>query len=736
MKQAHTGMHDALAPLFQPKNVAVIGASRTQGKQGNSAFRHLVNGGFPGGIFAVNPAGEGGDIEGYHCYASIGDVPQRIDCALMVIPAAAVVANVRRCGELGVRSLIVASTGFAELGTDEGRERQQELLRVAREGGIRIVGPNTNGLYNATDRLCLGYNTSFGDPLDPGPVSIAAHSGALFNSIAPRLRQYGAGLGKFVPVGNEADLNMLDFIEYFIEDDATGVIGLIVEGLSDGARFRQLAERSRAAGKPIVALKLGRSSAGAGAAMAHSSRLAGSARAYDALFRECGVATVPTVEALAGGCAVLGGERMVSMPNDRSRALVCVSTSGGGSSLLADFAHEKGLPLAGGASGEWEGRVAQTIADLPGAGPIRNPTDIGSLGKQEQLADLFAAQEADGYTGPAVLFTHLLPNTKRSELLASQLIERKNRTPAPVVVVSPGGLTDALLVRYKSNGIPVFSDIATCFDSLRCYDAAFSGAAPSAPDEAQCHGSANRTARLRQVGAILERAAAGRKAFLSETESAEILRCAGVPVVESREVKTLAEAQAAALDAGYPVVLKALAPDEAHKSRIGFVFASVGDPGTLEQVYAEIERRIAARGYARSEVPVVLQPRLASKAELIVGVSHERPLGHFLVAGLGGIYTEILDEVMLLPVPIARARIRARLAETRLGRLLAVMSGNPENSGGERDLREALVDVLDGLQALVLRHGGLIESIDVNPLLAGEQGCIAVDALVVPRVED
>jgi len=278
-------LHEALQPLFQPAHVAVIGASSTPDKHGNIAIRYLVRAGYGGRISPVNP--NGGEVEGLACHRSIKDVPGPVDCALLVVPAGAVLNAIRDCAEAGVRSAIIGANGFAELGTEEGRARQAELTSIARASGMRIVGPNTNGILNATDRLSLGYNTSHGDPLHPGPVSIAAHSGALFNSIAPRLRQFGVGLSKFVPVGNEADLDMLDFLEFFIADDATDVIGLIIEGLSDGERLRALAADARAAGKPIVALKLGRSAAGAGATVAHSSRLAGSARAYAALLREC-----------------------------------------------------------------------------------------------------------------------------------------------------------------------------------------------------------------------------------------------------------------------------------------------------------------------------------------------------------------------------------------------------------------------------------------------------------------
>ena len=217
MDSKAAGLREALQPLFGPEHVAVIGASSTPGKQGNTAIRYLKRCGFPGRISPVNPAG--GEIEGLTCYRSIKEVPGQVDCVLLVIPAAAVVSAIRECAEVGVRVAIVGANGFAELGTEQGRARQAELTAIARASGTRIVGPNTNGILNASHPLSLGYNTSHGDPIFAGPVSIAAHSGALFNSVAPRLRQLGVGLSKFVPVGNEADIYMLDFLELFIADE-------------------------------------------------------------------------------------------------------------------------------------------------------------------------------------------------------------------------------------------------------------------------------------------------------------------------------------------------------------------------------------------------------------------------------------------------------------------------------------------------------------------------------------
>ena len=709
IKNNPSGMLAALAPLFKPQTVAVIGASKTPGKQGHTAIKYLQRAGFPGRIFPINPAG--GEIEGIPCYASIADVPERIDNALMVIPAAASVDAVRDAAKHGVRSLIIGSTGFAELGTDQGRARQDEIVRIARASGMRVVGPNTNGIFNASDRLSLGYNTSHGEALMPGPVSIAAHSGALFNSIAPRLRELGAGLSKFVPVGNEADLSMLDFIEYFIEDEDTGVIGLIIEGISDGARFRELAMRAKAAGKPIVALKLGRSKAGAGATEAHSSRLAGSARAFDAVFEEYGIASVPTVEAMAGACAVL----LATKPGARSAdsSLVCVTSTGGGSSMVADFAAARGLKLAGNPDGTWGGKVGALIATYKDVGMLRNPTDTGSLGgQQELLSDIFKAQEADGYSGPVMVFTHNLPQISGSQIIADMLVARKERTGSPVVVVAPGGLDETIVAKYVKSGVPFFRDVATAFDSLQAYyDTLRSDMPPNI----------SKDPALEALGAQLRSGGT----FLSETESADVLRLAGVPVVKSYRVADQDDGVAVANATGYPIVLKALAPGVAHKNQMGFVIAGIRDETSLRESFALLERRVASNAIDRDKVSIVLQPMLAAKAELIAGVSWEDSLGHFLLIGLGGIYTEILDEVMLLPVPILPERIRSRLAGSKIGHLVQLI-------GGEQALTE-VVQSLDALQRLVMTHADKIHSIDVNPLLLSERGCIAVDALIVPK---
>lgn len=720
-RRAQAGVEGSLTlkALFEPEHVAVIGASRTPTKHSHRVVTGLLSHGFPGRISLINPSG--GDIAGLPCVDSIGDVAGHVDCAMLAIPAERIVEAVRDCAAAGVSTVIVAAVGFAEMGTDEGRRRQDEILSIARMHNLRLFGPNTNGIFNASHHFSFGSNTSHGEPMEPGVISVVSHSGALFNHFARRLRQLGTGLSKFAPVGNEVDITMLDVLEYYIDDPFTRVIGMIVEGIADGPRFRSLVERAAEASKPIVAFKLGRSASGAKSSLAHSSRLAGDARAYDALFARYRIASVPTVEALAGACSVLAGRTPQTVLGDQR--LVCIANSGAASAMLADLAETYGIPLAADENREWPEPVLRALASMPALTPIRNPIDTGNFGGKRLLDHALGAIADGGLTGPTLAFLHtvLLPN--KVEYEARAIIKRRDRTGSPAIVVTPGGLEDVFMELYAANGIPVFRDTLTAFESLRAHYSTLPGPAPRATPQ-----SGRASDGIGQAGAKLRLAAANRREdFLPELESSEILRDIGVSVVQSRTVTTGAEARDAAAACGYPVVIKALAAGVAHKDDLGFVVTSIADASSLQHAYENLEGRVLAAGYRREDVTFILQPMLASKAEFLAGVSRQDGLGHFLVAGLGGVYAEALDVVTLIPIPADAATIRSTLQATRLGTLISKIGGSAET------LWDSITGVLHALSLLIEEHGDVIESIDINPLLITGKGCVAVDALVVLR---
>jgi acyl-CoA synthetase (NDP forming) len=699
--------------LFRPRSVAVFG-SASAGKLGHTVVRNLRAWGFDGAIYPINR--EGAAIDGFPGYASLDALPEPPECAMLVVPAAHCLEIVEQCAAAGVRFAVIGASGFGELATAGGVERQHAIAAVARASGMRLVGPNTNGIFNATDGFSLGYNAAHGERMTPGSVSIVSHSGALFDGIADRLQRAGNGLSKFVPAGNEADLTMLDFLEYLIDDAVTRVIGLVIEGLDDGARFRELAFRARRAGKPIVALKIGRSDAGAGAALAHSSRLAGATRAYDALLRESGVASVTTVEALASGCALLA-----NYPVRRDRFepnIVVVTSSGAGGALVADVANDRGLELAA-TGGEWDEPLATGLASLGTAARIRNPIDLGTLGNWQLLSNVFGLLRGHA-DGPVVVYAHNAPRAVMGEELADALIERVDLSPAPVLVLSPGGLRHGVEDRLVAHRIPVFHDTATCFDALMCYY-------QSAEQPSMLDVPAPAIPVCVPAGVELVRARLATGAMLSETESADILRSYGAPIVESVEVAGEDDALRAAARIGFPLVLKALPPGVAHKFAGGYVRVGIASEGELRAEYASMEQRIEAAGFVRSAVPLVLQPMLAGDLELIAGVSYEAGLGHFLVFGTGGVHAELFDDVTLLPLPLDARRIVERVRSARVGRLLERMQRPGD------DLGARFAGVLDALQNFTADHGECIASVDLNPLLVTAAGLVAVDALVVPR---
>jgi acyl-CoA synthetase (NDP forming) len=574
---------------------------------------------------------------------------------------------------------------------------------------MRLLGPNTNGIYNAAARLSLGYNAAHGYAIPTGPVSIVSHSGALFGGFVRTLQSFGVGLAKFIPVGNEADLDMLDILAYCIEDRDTNVIGLAIEALTDGARFRALAEQAAARGKPIVALKVGRSPVGVGAALAHSSRLAGGARAYDALFAACGVAGVRSVEGLAATCALLAQQPQRS---DDPR-LIGVTTSGAGGAIMADHATERGFALAGGSTGEWEGAAGAAIAVMNARGHLRNPIDLGSLADWAELDRIYQLLEADGLVGPSVVYAHTAPSPDMDETLLAVLRRRKARTGATIVVVAPGGLEPDLERQYRDAGIALFHETALAFDALAAHRAA-GVAARFTDEEAPSHAARAVAARLAATPADV----------LTEAESAEILRAAGVPMVEAHDATSLTQARAAADALGYPVVLKAMVPGIAHKNAAGLVITSIGNPTELEGAHATLTAR--ARG--NTGVTMLLQPMVPAQCELIVGVTREGGLGHFLVFGLGGLNAELLDQVLLLPIALETSAMRERIAASRPGALLRGRNGT------DRPALDQLSAIFTALQQLVGTAGAEIESIDLNPIIVTKSNeLIAVDALIVRR---
>jgi len=670
-----------LHALFHPRAVAVIGASDDTTKHGYIVLNNVRDTGFRGGIYGINRRLT--QVNGIPCFPYLASVPGHVDVAFLAIPAEATLQAVRDCAAAGVKAVIVGSAGYAESLDAAGTERQQELARIAKEAGIRIVGPNCNGVYNAHHPVSVGFNTSHAKRQPSGGISIFSHSGALFEAMTGRLAMLGAGLSLFASTGNEADLSVLDYMEYAIAHEATRVIALLIDSLNDGQRFRQLAMAAADSGKHVVVLKIGGSEAGAQAAVAHSSRLAGGSAAYNALFEASGVAVASTLEGFMTASAVL------NKYGRRRGRLGAMSTSGAGASLIADRCAALHVPLAAFATDTY-----RRIDEQRRFSRIGNPLDLGIFGGMRRAALVPALLAYDADVGATLALVHSM-NPWQGDPIRAALARARDTSGKPLLIVAPGGMPAAERAWYESRGMDVFSETDIVLESLR----AMLTPPPAPPPALDTSSAPDLPHRV-----------------LTEPESLALLHTFHVPVVATVECATLEEAELAAAQLGWPVVLKGVVDGIAHKSDLGLVRTNLYDRVALRSAFSAI-------GAARC----VVQPMVPAAFEAIAGVTRSPGVGLVLLAGLGGIYAEALRQSCVWPIPIGREAIEQGVEKSGLGSVLCSVRWQYPGTMG------AFVDLLCAMQRAAIALGDRLEAIDINPVILGEQGAIAVDALVVPR---
>lgn len=683
-----TALGDALSALLDPRAVAVLGVSEDPKKLSRITLRNLVQGGYAGRIYSTHPRLT--EVEGHHCYPDMASLPEAVDVAFLAVPASATIAAVRECAAAGAKVAIIGSAGFAESG-DAGAALQAELAEVAAQCGIRIVGPNCNGVYSATHKLALGFNTGHSKRFAAGDVALLSHSGALFDTMAAMLTRLGAGLSFFVSAGNEADLDILDYLEYALRDAATRVIVLLLDSLGDGRRFRSLAAHANALGKHIVVFKIGVSEEGAAAAEAHCSRLASPAAEYRALFAASGVAVAHSLEGMMT-CAAL-----LSLFGRRSGALGALTVSGAGAAILVDAADKYRVPLT-----RYAAATQAALDERKMFSRVGNPTDYGIFGAMRaafgQVPTLIAEDP-----GVAVLLTlvHSMNDYQRTPYI--EALVAAQGAGKPILVLTPGGLAPDERAAYAAHGFCCLGDTDSAMQAIAALLAPRQ-AASSVPTAADM-----RTTPADEPLLWLRRP-------LTEPESLGLLARFGVPVVHTVVCASLDEALAALATIGAPVAFKAVKPGVTHKTELGLVRTGIRDADAMRQAHAQF-----------GEAALLVQPMVEGKLEAIAGLKRTPDLGLFLVAGLGGIHAEALRDVSLWPVPVTREQIEATLAMAPLGRVLQSARWPYPDSF------DALVDTLMHLQVFGAWAGDTIDAVDINPLVIGAHGCIAVDALVVPR---
>jgi acyl-CoA synthetase (NDP forming) len=509
------------------------------------------------------------------------------------------------------------------------------------------------------------------------------------------LEKLRSGLSLFVSSGNEADLDMLDYLDHALTDGPTRVVALLMDSIKDGIRFRRLAMRAVELGKHIVVLKIGMSEVGAQAAVAHSSRLAGNAAAYRALFESCSVSVVGSLEELMTTSALLALHGKVA------GGAAMLTTSGAGASMLADLAEKHGLPLPA-LRPETHARIAR----IKSFSRIGNPVDVGSFerGKADEIPSIAAADPDVGAV--VALINPIDPNSGVPTLMAD-LVRARQSSGKPLVVIAPGGFGKAKEDEYIPQGLCFVPDteigIKAAAAMLRSSPthAVEGDAFPVVPGPGP-------------VDAILP---TGRQ--LTEPESLALLASFGIPVVPTMDCGSLDEALAAAERIGWPVVVKGVAEGVAHKTEAGLVRLDVRDRMTLERAFEEMGRPSR----------LVVQPFLRGYVEAIAGLSRSPDTGPMLLVGLGGVYAEALREVAMIAIPASRNAIEDKISGSALGRILA----SPRWNGGQA--KTQLVEALLALQSLALWAGDRLGAVDVNPIVLSETGAVAVDGLVVAAAD-
>jgi acetyl coenzyme A synthetase (ADP forming)-like protein len=690
----HAAVVASLRPFFAPESVAVVGASRRRGSIGGELFRNVIAGDFAGAAYPVNR--EGASVAGVRGYASVSEIPDRVDVAVISLPAAAVLSAAEDALRNGVRALVVISAGFAEVGS-EGAERQERLLALVRSHGARLIGPNCLGVATAAASL----NATFAARSAPsGNIGFSSQSGALGLALLEAAEARGLGLSAFVSIGNKADVSSNDLLEWWEGDDATEVILLYVESFGNPRRFGRLARRV-ARRKPILALKSGTSATGQRAASSHTAALAGSEAAVDALFRQAGVIRASSLEELIDVAALLSGQ-----PAPKGRRVAVLTNAGGLGILCADACEAAGLELPE-LTGETRARLLELLSQ---EASVTNPVDMLGGATAEAYAESLPLLLADPQVDAVVaLFVPTVTATADAvaEALARAAGAGAGEKPVLAVVMSAAGIPAEL--RRVEGPVAAFTYPESAARAL-------GRAAERAEWLRRPYGTAPALDGVDRAAAarVVERSlAAAEDAWLDPAQTRELLLAYGLPLVGERVASTPADAAAAAGELGFPVVVKTAAAG-AHKTELGGVVLDLPD---AEAVRAAAERLGG---------PVVVQPMVHGGAELLAGVVQDPVFGPLVAFGPGGVLAELIGQAAFRIAPLTDADAGELVTSGKAGRLVAGFRGAPPADA------EALVD-------LVLRLGLLgeeqpaVAELDLNPVLALPDRCVAVDARVRVR---
>lgn len=694
-----------LAPFFQASGIAVIGASDEVTKIGGRPVHMLIKHGYRGAVYPINP--KGGTIQGLPAYTSVKDTPAAPELAILAVPAAATPAALRDCAARGVKAAIVLSAGFTEAGP-QGAALQSELVAIAREHGMRVLGPNCLGTVNVAERLIGSFSIALEENMPPvGHVGIVSQSGNVGSHTMQSVARRGMGVSRFVATGNEADVDAADGIAALAEDPDTRIILCCMETCRNAGKLIDALRLARGNGKPVIILKIGSTEKGQAAAASHTGALTGSDAVIDAVFRRHGVLRVRSVEALID----IGHAASLLMPDrlPANDAVTLVAASGGFGIMMADAMSDAGLALPALAP-DTQRRILEAVPTASTGNPVDASAQMSS--RPDILLKMLTALLDDPSASSLALFMSLsLYNTRLRGIYLEALARVRTSHPDRLLMVISQGPADAV-EQINALGIPVFSSI----------DAAATGLSGLV-----------KLGKLRAAAyadtALPTAEPVDPAVFRNEFHAKQALGNAGIDVPREFIARSADDAVRAADAIGYPVVLKIASEDVAHKTEAGGVLLNVADADAVRDAHARILANVAHHAPGARIDGVLVAPMVAGGTELIAGVSQDPVFGPIVMVGMGGIYAEVLKDVAVQAAPVTEDEAAEMIRSLKMFAILDGARGQPK-----ADIAAAARSVAR-LSAFAYRHRDDVAEIDMNPILVRPQGqgVVVLDALMIPR---
>ncbi len=688
--------------LFYPGSIAVIGASKDPQKVGYAVLNNITKYNFTGEVFPINPKPE--EILGHKTYQRMEDIGKDVDLAVIAIPARMVPQALRDCIEKGVKSAVIISAGFKEAGT-AGIVLEEELRALVRKSGIRVLGPNCLGIINTANNL----NATFAAGMLPeGRLSFFSQSGALGIAILDWAIGNKIGFSKFISLGNKADLNETDFIEYFIDDPETDIILGYIEDVVDGRKFLEIAQKATKV-KPIILIKSGGTRAGARAASSHTGALAGSENAFNAAFKQTGIMRADGIEDLFETAKAFNSKKLPVGNN-----LLILTNAGGPGIIAADTAEKIGINLPQ-LSRE---TVEQLMSVLPKNASLYNPIDIIGDATAERYSDVLDKVVNDSNIDGILII--LTPQAVINvEDTAHVVIGSSEKTDKPLITSFMGEeRVRSSVEMLKTASLSNFSypePAVRAFKRLSDF-ALWKRKKPQIPVEIHADKAVVKT--------ILKDALINKQYQFAEDGSREILTAYGFTFPEKYLARTSDEAAAAASRIGFPVVMKIASPDILHKTDIGGVRLGIASRKDSKEAFSEITAN--ARKFMPSAFinGVTVYETIPAGKEVILGITYDRTFGHMVMFGLGGIYVEVLKDVSFRIVPVSLSDAHEMIGEIRAIQLLKGVRGEKPADIGI--IAESIVRL-----SSLASDFPLIQELDINPLVVHDKGAIALDARII-----